>query len=462
MEAHEYDLVVIGSGPAGQKGAICAAKLRKKVAIIDRKKSVGGVCVHTGTIPSKTLREAVLYLSGFRQRTFYGRGYVLKDRIAMSDLIFRAEAVMAREVEVIKAQLRRNYVTIMEGDARFLDANTLEVKSDEGAQLVHANHILIACGTRPAHSAEIPIDGHRIFDSDQVHCLEEIPRDLIIVGAGIIGLEYASMFAALGVKVTLLDQRPILLDFVDREIVESLCFQLRQLGTVFRLGEKVVSVGIDEERNRVFAKLASGKNVHGQGLLYTIGRQANGDLLNLESAGLSPEGRGKLSVNEHYQTSVPHIYAAGDVIGFPALASTSMEQGRLASCHMFGKPGKMPPNLIPYGIYTIPEISMVGQTEEQLTHENINYEVGLARYAELAKGQMLGDEQGLLKLVFDPDSLKLLGVHAIGDRAAEIVHIGQVVLTLGASIEYFRDAVFNYPTLAEAYKVAALDGLNKL
>ncbi len=462
MEANEYDLVVIGSGPAGQKGAICAAKMRKKVAIIDRKKSVGGVCVHTGTIPSKTLREAVLYLSGFRQRTFYGRGYVLKDRIAMSDLIFRAQAVMVREVEVIKSQLRRNYVTILEGDARFLDANTLEVKSDEGSQLVRGQHILIACGTRPAHSADIPMDGHRIFDSDQVHCLEEIPRDLIVVGAGIIGLEYASMFATLGVKITLLDQRPILLDFVDREIVESLCFQLRQLGTVFRLGEKVVSVGFDEERNRVFAKLASGKNVHGQGLLYTIGRQANGDLLNLEAAGLSAAGRGKLSVNEYFQTSVPHIYAAGDVIGFPALASTSMEQGRLASCHMFGKPGKMPPNLIPYGIYTIPEISMVGQTEEQLTKENINYEVGLARYAELAKGQMLGDDQGLLKLIFDPDSLKLLGVHAIGDRAAEIIHIGQVVLTLGASIEYFRDAVFNYPTLAEAYKVAALDGLNKL
>ena len=462
MEANEYDLVVIGSGPAGQKGAICAAKMRKKVAIIDRKKSVGGVCVHTGTIPSKTLREAVLYLSGFRQRTFYGRGYVLKDRIAMADLIFRAQAVMAREVEVIKSQLRRNYVTILEGDARFLDANTLEVKSDEGSQLVRGQHVLIACGTRPAHSADIPMDGHRIFDSDQVHCLEEIPRDLIVVGAGIIGLEYASMFAALGVKVTLLDQRPILLDFVDREIVESLCFQLRQLGTVFRLGEKVVSVGFDQEKDRVFAKLASGKNVHGQGLLYTIGRQANGDLLNLESAGLSSEGRGKLSVNEHFQTFVPHIYAAGDVIGFPALASTSMEQGRLASCHMFGKPGKMPPNLIPYGIYTIPEISMVGQTEEQLTKENINYEVGLARYAELAKGQMLGDDQGLLKLVFDPDSLKLLGVHAIGDRAAEIIHIGQVVLALGASIEYFRDAVFNYPTLAEAYKVAALDGLNKL
>ena len=462
MEANEYDLVVIGSGPAGQKGAICAAKMRKKVAIIDRKTTIGGVCVHTGTIPSKTLREAVLYLSGFRQRTFYGRGYVVKDRISMRDLSFRAQAVMAREIEVIKSQLRRNYVTTLEGDARLLDANTVEVKSEDGSQLVRGHHLLIACGTRPAHHADIPIDGQRIFDADQVHGLEEIPRDLIIVGAGIIGLEYASMFAALGVKVTLVNQFPVLLDFVDREIVESLCFQLRQLGAVFRLGEKVVSVGFDEERDRVFAKLASGKNIHGQGLLYTIGRQANSDLLNLESAGLKADARGKLSVNEYFQTTVPHIYAAGDVIGFPALASTSMEQGRLASCHMFGKPGRMPPNLIPYGIYTIPEISMVGQTEEQLTRDNINYEVGLARYAELAKGQMLGDEQGFLKLVFDPDSLKLLGVHAIGDRAAEIIHIGQVVLTLGAGVEYFRDAVFNYPTLAEAYKVAALDGLNKL
>lgn len=462
MEAHEYDLVVIGSGPAGQKGAICAAKLRKKVAIVDRKRTIGGVCVHTGTIPSKTVREAVLYLSGFRQRTFYGRGYVLKDRIAMSDLIFRAQAVMAREIEVIKAQLRRNYVTTLEGDARFVDPHTIEIRTDEGSQLVRGQHVLLACGTRPAHSSEIPIDGKRIFDSDQVHELEEIPRDLVIVGAGIIGLEYASMFATLGVKVTLLDQRPILLDFVDREIVESLCFQLRQIGTVFRLGEKVVSVGFDPERDRVFAKLASGKSVHGQGLLYTIGRQANSDQMNIEAAGLRADGRGKITVNEHFQTAVPHIYAAGDVIGFPALASTSMEQGRLASCHMFDKPGKMPPNLIPYGIYTIPEISMVGHTEEQLTRDQIPYEVGLARYAELAKGQMLGDEQGLLKLVFSPESLKLFGVHIIGDRAAEIVHIGQAVLTMGGTIEYFRDTVFNYPTLAEAYKVAALDGLNKL
>ena len=462
MSNNEYDLVVIGSGPAGQKGAICAAKLRKKVAIVDRQKTIGGVSVHTGTIPSKMLREAILYLSGFRQRTFYGRGYVVKDRIVMSDLIFRANSVMTREVEVIKAQLRRNYVDSLDGEARFKDPHTIEVQNEDGVHLIRGEKILIACGTRPAHSDDIPIDGKRIFDSDQVQNLEEVPRELVVVGAGIIGLEYASMFATLGVRVTLLDLRPTLLDFVDREIIESLCFQLRQLGTIFRLGEKVVAVGIDQERDSVFAKLESGKIVRGQNLLYTIGRQANSDHLNIEAAGLEADPRGKLTVNEHYQTAVSHIYAAGDVIGFPALASTSMEQGRLASCHMFDKPSKMHSNLIPYGIYAIPEISMVGATEEELTRKKAPYEIGLARYSELAKGQMLGDEQGLLKLLFDPVSLKLLGVHIIGDRAAEIVHIGQVVLSMGGTIDYFRDTVFNYPTLAEAYKVAALDGLNKV
>ena len=462
MDPNFYDLVVVGSGPAGQKGAICAAKLRKKVAIIERKRTIGGVCVHTGTIPSKTFREAVLYLSGLRQRAFYGRGYALKDQISMQDLAFRADAVMAKEIEVIKAQLRRNQITVLEGNARFLDPHTIEVARDEGSLVVRGNNILIACGTRPAHDAGVPVDGKRIFDSDQVHQLEDLPRELVVVGAGIIGLEYASMFAALGVRVTLLDQRPVLLDFADREIVESLCFQLRQLGTVFRLGEKVTSIGVEEERDRVFAKLESGKTVHGQALLYAVGRQANSDQLNLEAAGLTMDGRGKLQVNDNFQTSVPHIYAAGDVIGFPALASTSMEQGRLAGCHMFGKPSKIASNLVPYGIYCIPEISMVGHTEEQLTKEKIPYEAGLARYAELAKGQMLGDDQGLLKLLFDPQSLRLLGVHAIGERAAEIIHIGQAVLALGGTIEYFRDSIFNYPTLAEAYKVAALDGLNKL
>ncbi len=457
-----YDLIVVGSGPAGQKAAICAAKLRKKVAIIERKRTIGGVCVHTGTIPSKTFREAILYLSGLRQRTFYGRGYSLKDNISMQDLVFRSDAVMAREIEVIKAQLRRNRVVVYEGDARFIDAHSMEVASDEGYSLLRGQNFVIACGTRPAHSADIPIDGKRIFDSDQVHELEELPRELIVVGAGIIGLEYASMFAALGVKVTLLDQRPTLLDFVDREVVESLCFQLRQLGTVFRLGEKVVKVGFDQERDRVFAQLESGKTIHSSALLYAVGRQANSDQLNLESIGLLPDGRGKLIVDDNFQTSIPNIYAAGDVIGFPALASTSMEQGRLASCHIFGVSGSIPPNLIPYGVYTIPEISMVGATEEQLTRDKVPYETGISRYAELAKGQMLGDDQGFLKLIFDPTSLKLLGVHIIGERAAEIVHIGQAVLAMNGTIEYFRDTVFNYPTLAEAYKVAALDGLNKL
>jgi len=457
-----YDLIVIGSGPAGQKAAICAAKMRKKVAVIERKRTIGGVCVHTGTIPSKTFREAVLYLSGLRQRTFYGRGYAVKDQIAMQDLVFRSDMVMGREIEVIKSQLRRNRVTVYEGNGRFLDDRTIEVSSEEGYTTLRGNYFVIACGTRPAHDADIPIDGKRIFDSDQVHELQELPRELIVVGAGIIGLEYASMFAALGVKVTLLDQRPILLDFADREIVESLCFQLRQLGTVFRLGEKVVSVGFDEERDRVFAKLESGKTVHGAALLYAVGRRANSDLLNIEAAGVVPDGRGKLIVDENFCTAVPHIYAAGDVIGFPALASTSMEQGRLASSHIFGRAMNIPANLIPYGIYTIPEISMVGATEEQLTRDKIPYEIGIARYAELAKGQMLGDDQGFLKLIFDPASLKLLGVHVIGERAAEIVHIGQAVIALGGTIEYFRDTVFNYPTLAEAFKVAALDGLNKL
>ena len=353
-------------------------------------------------------------------------------------------------------------MTTLEGEARFIDPHTIEIRSEDGSQLVRAQHVLLACGTRPAHSDDIPIDGKQIFDSDQVHDLEEVPRDLVVVGAGIIGLEYASMFATLGVKVTLLDQRPVLLDFVDHEIIESLCFQLRQLGTVFRLGEKVVSVGFDGERDRVFAKLESGKNVHGQGLLYTIGRQGNSDQMNIEAAGLKSESRGKISVNENFQTTVPHIYAAGDVIGFPALASTSMEQGRLASCHMFSKPGKMPPNFDSIWELHHPRDLDGGTDGRTVNQRKIAYETGLARYAELAKGQMLGDEQGLLKLLFDPNSLKVLGVHIIGDRAAEIVHIGQAVLTMGGTIEYFRDTVFNYPTLAEAHKVAALDGLNKL
>jgi NAD(P) transhydrogenase len=461
MDIPSYDLVVIGSGPAGQKGAIAASKLGKKVAVIDRKEMVGGVCLHTGTIPSKTLREAILYLSGFRERTFYGRDYAVSKEITVADLTFRVQKVLGREVEVVRAQLNRNHVATLSGNARFLDANTLEVESVEGTTRVHGDRILIACGTRPAHSPTVPLDGKRIIDSDQFLQGEALPRDLIVVGAGVIGLEYASMVTALNIKVTVIEARPTILDFVDREMIDSLMFFMRQRGATFRLGEKVLSVGYDE-KNRVVASLESGKEVHGDALLYTVGRSTNADLLNLETVGLSADDRGRIAVNEFYQTAVPHIYAAGDVIGFPALASTSMEQGRLASCHMFGAYCESRKDSIPYGVYTIPEISIVGKTEDELTREKVPYEIGVSKFEELAKGQMLGVDTGLLKILFDSRTRKLLGVHIFGERATEIIHIGQAVLAFGGTIDYFRDAVFNYPTMAEAYKVAGLDGLNRL
>jgi NAD(P) transhydrogenase len=457
-----FDLIVIGSGPAGQKGAICAAKLRKRVAVVDRTLMIGGVCVHTGTIPSKSVREAIFQLTGNAVRTFYGENYRGKNDISVQDLSFRVHSIVTRETEVIRAQLRRNGVQIFQGTAQFTDPHTIEVQGDSDKTILHGEHVLIACGTRPARNSEIPFDDKRIVDTDRISRMDGVPRELIVVGAGVVGLEYASFLAALGTEVTLIDQRPTLLDFADREIMEALAYHLRQMGTMFRLGEKVTRVGIDPQRDRVFAELESGKKVQADALLYSVGRQANGDLLRLEAAGLQSDPRGKIKVNQHYQTDVPHIYAAGDIIGFPALASTSMEQGRLASCHMFGAPSEHMPELFPFGIYTIPEISMVGQTEETLTANKVPYEVGLAKYNELAKSMMLGDESGMLKLLFDRNTRKLLGVHVIGQRATEIIHIGQAVLYYGGTIEYFRDTVFNYPTLAEAYKVAALDGLNKL
>jgi NAD(P) transhydrogenase len=456
-----YDLVVIGTGPAGQKGAIAAAKLGKKVAVIDRKEMVGGVSLHTGTIPSKTLREAILYLSGFRERTFYGRDYTVSKDITVADLAFRVQKVLVREMEVIRSQLNRNHVVTLSGQARFLDPHTLEIASVEGTSQARAEKVLIACGTRPAHSETVPLDGKRIIDSDQLLKGDTLPRDLIVVGAGIIGLEYASMVTALNIKVTVIEARPTILDFADREMIDSLLYFMRQRGAAFRLGEKVLSVGYDE-KTRVVANLESGKEVHGDTLLYTVGRRTNADLLGLEAAGLSADERGRIAVNEFYQTAVPHIYAAGDVIGFPALASTSMEQGRLASCHMFGASCETRSNAVPYGIYTIPEISMVGKTEQELTDAKVPYEIGLSKFEELAKGQMLGVDTGLLKILFDRKTRRLLGVHIFGERATEIIHIGQAVLAFGGTIDYFRDAVFNYPTMAEAYKVAGLDGLNRL
>jgi len=460
MAEKPYDLVVIGSGPAGQKAAIAAAKLHKRVAVIDRRGMLGGASLHSGTIPSKTLREAVLYLSGFRQRPFYGKDYTLKDNVSLEDLEFRVGTVMQRELGIVKNQLRRNGVDVVEGTARFHDDHAVEVRCASETTTIETARVLIAAGSRPARTPEVPIDGDRIFDSD-LGSRGALYKDLVVVGAGVIGLEYASMFAALGVRVTLVDQRASVLEFVDEEIVETLCYHLRQLGVVFRLGESLQSVERTAD-GAIDARLVSGKRLRAEALLYTVGRRANTDGLQLEAVGLKPDERGRIKVNRYFQTEKPHIYASGDVIGFPALASTSMEQGRLASCHMFGLPCESAPELLPYGIYTIPEISMVGRTEQQLTKERIPYEVGIARYEELAKGQILGAESGLLKILFAPEDRRILGVHIIGENAAELVHLGQTAIALGGTLDTFRDLVFNYPTLAEAYKVAALNGLNKL
>ena len=461
MDTSKYDLAVIGSGPAGQKAAVAAAKIGKRVVVIDRPGHLGGVSLQTGTIPSKTLREGILYFTGFRQRSFYGRNYAVKEEITVTDLAFRVKAVKDRQEEVVRAQLKRNGIAVLEGTARFADAHTLEVEGEDETRHVASDFILIACGSRPAHNPMVPVDGRRILDSDQLQGVDRLNREAIIVGAGVIGLEYASMAAALGTKVTIIEQRDAILDFVDREIVDALIYYLRQNGATFRLGETLASVRT-EGRDRVVARLESGKEIHADSLLYAVGRQANADLLNLPAAGLTADARGRIAVNENYRTAVAHIYAAGDVIGFPALASTSMEQGRIASHHMFRVLDTKRKPILPYGIYTVPEISIVGRTEEELTRSKTPYEVGRARYEELAKGQMLGADVGLLKILFDPKTLAVFGVHIFGDQASELIHIGQAVLTLGATLEYFRDTVFNYPTLAEAYKVAALDGLNRV
>jgi NAD(P) transhydrogenase len=455
MNPPEYDLVVIGSGPAGQKAAVAAAKERKRVAIVDRAGMIGGVSTHTGTIPSKTIREAISQVTGVAARAQGGN-------ISVQEVASRVGIIVNRETEVVRAQLARNGIAIYRGSAHFLDAHTIAVQGEGEGMSVRGAHVLVACGTRPAQSPDVSIDNRRIVDTDHLAALDGRLSETIVVGAGVVGLEYASFMAALGAHVTLIDQRPALLEFVDREIVEALSYHLRQVGVTFRLGEKVRHAALDPVRDRVVVELESGKKVQGDALVYAVGRQANGDQLHLEAAGLAADSRGKVKVNQFFQTEVPHIYAAGDVIGFPALASTSMEQGRLAACHMFGIRFEHMPELFPYGIYTIPEISMVGKTEETLTSEQVPYEVGIAKYSELAKSMMLGDETGMLKLLFHAETHKLLGVHALGQRATEIIHIGQAVLFYGGSIEYFRDMVFNYPTLAEAYKVAALDGLNKL
>lgn len=457
----KYDLVVIGSGPAGQKGAIAATKLHKRVAIVERRSNqIGGVCLHSGTIPSKTMREAIMHLSGYRHRDVHGEQYRRKRQIRMQDLQRQVESVAAHEMGVIEDQLDRNGIDILSGQARFLGPHSIEVVGESGRVVLETDKVLVASGTRPDQPAGIPFDGRRVFDSDQLLNIETVPRSMIVVGGGVIGIEYGIMFATLGVRVIVVDGRERLLSFCDREIIDTLLFHGRSIGMVFRLGEDVV--GIDNLSNdRVAVGLESGKRLIAETVLMATGRRGDTEELDLPIAGLEPDSKGRIKCSEHFQTDVPHIYAVGDVVGFPALASVSKEQGRKAVAHAFGQP-ETKTGLMPYGLFTIPEISMVGDSEETLTKNKVPYEVGVARFRELARGQISGDQMGVLKLLFHRETRQILGIHCIGESATEIIHIGQAVMHFGGTMEYFRDAVFNYPTMAECYKIAAFNGLNKL
>ncbi len=456
-----YDMIVIGSGPSGQRAAIQAAKAGKKVALVERREVVGGVCINTGTIPSKTMREAVLHLSGYNYQNVYGVSYRVKEKISMEDLSFRVQHVIKTEVDVTLAQLSRNNIEMLMGVASFIDPHHVRVTSSRGVTDYEAATIIIGTGTKPAVSDKIPINGRNIINSDQVMQMPVIPKTLIVVGGGVIGVEYTCMFSTLGVRVILVERRPRLLEFADQEMVEALSYHLRDTRVTMRLNEEVSSVE-ETATGGVVANLQSNKKLSGDALLYAVGRQGNVDELNLEAAGIEADSRGRISVNASYQTKQPHIYAVGDVIGFPSLASVSMEQGRLAASHAFNRPVSSNPALYPYGIYTIPEISFLGKTEEQLTEEDVSYEVGVAYYREIARGQIRGDTTGRLKLIFHRETKELLGVHIIGEGASELLHIGQAVLAFKGTIDYFVDTVFNYPTLAECYKAAAFNGLNKL
>ena len=458
---HDYELLVIGSGPGGQRAAIAAAKLDRRVAVVERPDMLGGVCLNTGTIPSKTLREAILYLTGVDQREIYGQSYRVKDEITIADLTARTTHVVTRENDVVRSQLTRNRVAIIPGTARFTGPNEVEVDDGGGrTRKVSADNIVIATGTTPARPASVAFDEKTIIDSDGIIHLERVPRSMVVAGAGVIGIEYASMFAALGTKVTVVERRMRMLEFCDEEVVEALKYHLRDLAVTFRFGETVASV--EAHPQGAIALLSSGKKIPADTVLYSAGRQGMTERLNLEAAGLTADDRGRITVDEFFRTGVPHIYAVGDVIGFPALAATSMEQGRLAAHHACGEQTATNAVPQPIGIYSIPEISFVGRTEDQLTEACVPFEVGVSRYRELARGQIVGDSYGVLKLLVSPEDGKLLGVHVFGTGATELIHIGQAVMGCGGTVDYLVDAVFNYPTLSESYKVAALDATNKM
>jgi len=460
---NKYELVVIGSGPGGRSAAIQAAKLGRRVLVIEKGQDIGGVSVHTGTIPSKTMRETVLNLSGMREREFYGLGYRVKEDITAQDILERVNKTLAHEVEIQEVQLNRNQVDTLFGKAHFLDKHHLAIVKEEGEDvIVRADKVVIAVGTKPYRPDAMPFNGSTVLDSDELLTIKKLPSSLAVVGAGVIGLEYATIFSALDIAVTLIDPRTKILDFVDREIMQYMVNQLRDKGVTFRLGHKVESITYDERSGRQFCELDSGRLVKAEMVLFAAGRIGSTASLGLDNCGLEVDGRGRLAVDENFRTSVDNIYAVGDVIGFPSLASTSLEQGRVAICRAYGAPMGGTSEYFPYGIYSVPEISMVGMTEEDVQLRKIPYEVGVARFRETARGQIMGLTSGLLKCIFSIKTKRLLGVHIVGEGATELVHIGQAVMAHKGKLSFFLDNTFNYPTLAEAYKIAALDAWNRM
>jgi NAD(P) transhydrogenase len=459
---NSYDFIVIGSGPAGRRAAIQAAKLGHSVLVVDKGRRVGGVSVHTGTIPSKTLRETVLNLTGWRERGFYGRAYRVKKDIEAKDLMARLHMTLDHEVDVLEHQFARNAVTTLRGMARFLDAHRIEVTLDSGdVRVIAGERFLLAVGTRPYRPADVPFNGHSVVDSDEIVDIPRLPRSLTVVGGGVIGVEYATIFSALDVSVALVEARPGILEFIDDELIEDFTHQLRDRGMALRFGCKVARIEFENEWP--VTVLDNGRRIRSEMLLYAAGRVGATDALNLVGCGLASDNRGRLKVDPvTFQTEVPHIYAAGDAIGFPSLASTSMEQGRIAACHAFHMPMPPAPEFFPYGIYSVPEISTVGMSEQEARKREISYECGIARFRETSRGHIMGLNAGLLKMLFALDTRRLLGVHIVGEGATELVHIGQAVLNLQGTLDYFIENTFNYPTLAEAYKIAALDAWNRM
>jgi len=457
-----FDLGVIGSGPAGEKGAAQAAYFGKRVALVECGPNLGGAGVNTGTVPSKTLRESALYFSGLRQRGLYGVDYSLREGLTVQGFMHRKDAVVSAERLKIATNLAAHKIELIAGMAQFEDPHTVKAVDEHGPpRFLRGEVILIATGSKPHRPPEIPFDDKTVFDSDSILTMDRIPKSMIVVGGGVIGCEYASIFTALGVEVTLVDGRERLLPFLDAEISELLRARLDSLGLKFLFQER--AKGTERIAGGVRMTLASGKVIVAETALLAAGRRGAIDGIHLEKAGLGINQRGNLDVNDHYQTHVRHIYAAGDVIGFPALASTSMEQGRVAMCHAFGIPYKQRlASQLPMGIYTIPEISAAGETTESCEIRKISYEVGRAKYANNARGQIIGESTGLLKLIFRPDNRQLLGVQIFGEGATELIHLGMAVLESGGTIDTFIELVFNFPTLSELYKYAAYDGLGNL